>query len=168
MGLTRPGVVAFAFGVPGTILSNRRIAQIAEKLAKDLKAPIYTQRDVWIADLLKVKVEYTPEVIGKPPPTFRIVRGAIEWATRENLNELWVVAATPRLPRVLRDFSWAIDEFHDINIRVAEEMGFVPEEVWYSPDSRQKRTRSARDWQRAERVLNYLPPFLYKFIALHW
>jgi hypothetical protein len=87
-GTKEIGIVAFAFGVPNTILSNRRIAKIASEKAKELKTPVYTQLDVRIEP--EIEVEYTDEKPGNPPPTLRIARGAIRWAKRLGFKELWV------------------------------------------------------------------------------
>ena len=40
------GVVAFAFGVPHSITSNKRIASWAWEEARSLGVAVYTQRDI--------------------------------------------------------------------------------------------------------------------------
>jgi hypothetical protein len=102
------GIVAFAFGVPDSIWSNRAIAQIASIKARDLGAPIFTQLDVpipyWVA------ADRANEEAGNPPPTLRIAREAVLWAKLRSIEELWVVAAGPHLWRVVRDLKYAIHE----------------------------------------------------------
>lgn len=61
----KTAVVAFGFGAPETILSNKRIAFIASQKARELNAPVYTQLDVRV--LPRVKVEYIEEKPGNPP-----------------------------------------------------------------------------------------------------
>ena len=104
----KSGILPFAFGVPETILSNRRIAQIASRKAHELGAPVYTQLDIHIE--AGIEVEFTEEQPSKPPSTLRFARGAAQWARRKNLTDLWVVAAKPHLWRCVRDpiMDWQI------------------------------------------------------------
>ena len=158
------GIVAFAFGVPDTIRSNRRIAEIASKKAKELKAPVYTQLDVRIES--GIEVEYTDEKPGKPPPTLRIARGAVRWAKRLGLKELWVSAAEPHLWRCLGDLKEAVHETGmQIEIRAFKEIEEYPEDEWFCHDSTQRRTRSREAWDKRERILRSMPFFLYKRVT---
>lgn len=158
------GIVAFAFGVPDTILSNRRIAKIASQKAKELKTPVYTQLDVHIEP--EIEIEYTDEKQGNPPPTLRIARGAVCWAKRLGFRELWVSAAKPQLWRCLRDLEQAVREAGvQIKIRAFKEIEQYSEDEWFCPDSTQKRTRSREVWDRRERILKFMPFFLYRHIA---
>lgn len=162
--MAREGVVAFAFGVPATILSNRRIAEIASKKARELNAPVYTQRDVQIESGIAVK--FIEEKSGEPPPTLRIARGAVRWAKKKGISELWIVAAAPHLWRCKRDLSRAVSEMKSIIcVRVCNEITQYSESSWYCLDSMQARTRSAEDWWKRERILHKLPFFFYKLIA---
>ncbi|HXF43974.1 MAG TPA: hypothetical protein VNK70_00670 [Candidatus Paceibacterota bacterium] len=158
------GVVAFAFGVPETILSNRRIAEIASKNARELNGRVYTQLDIRIED--DVPVEYTEEEPGNPPPTLRIARGAVQWAKRRGLTELWVVAAKPHLWRALRDLQQAVREDGvQIEVRVCKEIERYPEDSWFCPDSVQKRVRSREAWNKRECIIKLMPFFVYKRVA---
>ncbi len=158
------GIVAFAFGAPYTILSNRRIARIASRKAYELDAPVYTQLDVNIE--LGIKVEHTEEELGNPPPTLRIARGAVQWAKQRRLAVLWVVAAKPHLWRVLRDLNQAICEAgENIYVRTCEEIEQYPEESWFCPNSTQKRTQSRKNWDWREKILKLVPFFVYKRVA---
>lgn len=158
------GIVAFAFGVPETIRSNQRIAQIASLKARELGAPVYTQLDVRVES--GIEVEYTDEKSGNPPPTLRIARGAVQWAKRHRLTELWVVAAKPQLWRALRDVEQAVREAGEkIEVRVCKEIEHYPEDSWFCSDSTQDRVRSREAWNKREKVLKLMPFFLYKRVA---
>lgn len=164
---TRRGIVAFAFGVPDTIRSNRSIAFVATFKARQLNAPIYTQADVKIFDP-SVLVFHTPEEPNSPPPTLRIARGAVSWAKHPDnrLTELWVVAAKPHLWRAERDLRQAVREAGGgIIVRICEEIKQYPERDWFCSDSTQERTQSQKAWDGRERVLKVMPFFIYKRVA---
>lgn len=163
--MAKAGVVAFAFGVPSTIRSNRRIGQIASRKARELGAPVYTQFDVLVGD--GIKTYYTEEQPGNPPPSLRIARGAVQWARRNFLDEFWVVAAKPHLWRCVRDLNRAIGETNDLaaRVRVCDEIEQFPEAEWFCSDSTRERTRSREAWDKRERILKLMPFFLYKFVA---
>lgn len=158
------GIVAFAFGVPDTIRSNRRIARIASQKAREFNAPVYTQLDVPVEPGIEVK--YTDEEFDNPPPTLRIARGAVQWAKRRGFKKLWIVAARPHLRRAFRDVKEAAREAGGkIAIRACKEIEQYPEDSWFCPDSTQDRVRSRKSWNKREQVLNLLPFFIYKRIA---
>ncbi|MCI0557032.1 MAG: hypothetical protein MN733_00940 [Nitrososphaera sp.] len=159
------GVVAFAFGVPDTIRSNRRIAEIASRKARELNGgSVYTQLDIRVEE--GVQVEYTQEEPGNPPPTLCIARGAVQWAKRLGLTELWVVAAKPHLWRALRDVQQAVrEDGARIEVRVCEEVEQYPEDSWFCPDSTQDRVRSREAWDKRENILKLMPFFVYKRVA---
>ena len=158
------GVVAFAFGVPETILPNRRIAEIASKKAQELNSRVYTQLDIRVED--GIPVEYTEEEPGNRPPTLRIARGAVQWAKRHELTELWVVAAKPHLWRALRDVQQAVREAGArIEVRVCKEIEQYPEDSWFCPDSTQDRVRSREAGDKRESIVKLMPFFVYKRVA---
>ena len=158
------GVIAFAFGVPETILSNRRIAEIASKKAREINGQVYAQLDIRVEE--GIPVEYTKEEPGNPPPTLRIARGAVQWAKRHGLTELWVVAAKPHLWRALRDVQRAVrEDGARIEVRVCKEVEQYPEDSWFCPDSTQDRVRSREAWDKRERILKLMPFWLYKLVA---
>ena len=162
--MAKEGVVAFAFGVPASIVSNQRIAQIASKKAKERNASVYTQLDVQIE--AGIAVEYTEEKSGEPPPTLREARGAVQQARKLGLEVLWIAAAAPHLWRALRDLKYAIKEARAaITVRTCEEISRYPEEEWYCSNSTQKRASSRREWQKRDRILKLMPMFLYKLVA---
>jgi hypothetical protein len=161
----RHGVVAFAFGVPWTIIPNLRIAEIASQLSRELDAPIYTQLDV--RPDRGLVVEYAEEAPGSPPPTLRIARGAINWAKQNWLTDLWVVAAKPHLWRALRDVREANKEAHmSLGILCPHsQIDQYLEYSWYAPASTQEHTRSREQWDKRDKVLKKTPFFIYKRIA---
>ncbi|MEK7086638.1 MAG: hypothetical protein AAB935_00060 [Patescibacteria group bacterium] len=157
------GIIAFAFGAPEIIWPNRRIAEIATKKAREINAPVYTQLDIRVEP--GIQVEYTEELCN-PPPTLRIARGAVRWAKRHGLTELWVVAAKPHLWRALRDVQQAVREDGvRIEVRVCKEIEQYPEDSWFCPDSTQDRVRSREAWNKRERILKLMPFFVYKHVA---
>ena len=158
------GIVAFAFGAPDTISSNRRIAEIASKKAHELGAPVYTQLDVRVES--GIQVEYIKEDFSKPPPTLRMARGVVQWAKRKGFTELWVVAAKPHLWRVIRDIQQAIREVKTrIKIHTCKEIEQYTEDSWFCPNSTQDRTRSRDAWDKREKILKFTPFFIYKHVA---
>ncbi|MBI2024599.1 MAG: hypothetical protein HYT03_00710 [Candidatus Harrisonbacteria bacterium] len=159
-----PGIVAFAFGAPWTIRSNRRIAEIVAKKAQELNAPVYTQLDIHVEQ--SIQVEYTQEDPGNPPPTLRIARGTVRWAERHGLTELWVVAAKPHLWRALRDVQQAVREAGaGIEIHACKEIEQYPEDSWFCSDSTQDRVRSRKAWRKRELILSLMPFCVYKCVA---
>jgi hypothetical protein len=50
-------------------------------------------------------------------------------------------------------------------IRAFKEIEQYSEEEWFCPDSTQERTRSREAWDKRERILKFMPFFLYKCIA---
>lgn len=109
---------------------------------------------------------YTEEEQGSPPPTLRIARGAVSWAERLKLEELWVAAAEPHLWRCERDLKYARDEVgSEIDIYICEDIRKYPEDEWFCPESEQRHTRSPEDWWKRERKLKKMPMFFYKRAA---
>ena len=159
------GIVAFTFGIPSTLPSNRRIAQIASTKARELNnAPVYTQLLIQVEP--GIPVNYTEEKLGNFPPTLRIARGAVQWAKQRKLTQLWIVAAKPHLWRALRDVRQTIRENKvQIEIHACQEIEQCPEDSWFCPDSTQERIRSRRDWNKRERILRLMPFFVYKLVA---
>jgi len=154
-------ITALAFGVPSTIAANEYIGAIASAKARALGAPVYTQLDVPIDP--GVEVMHTLEVPGEPPPTLRIARGAVALAKREQVGELWVVAAKPHIWRCVRDFKFAIRETDaELEVHVCEDINLILKNEWYCSDSAQARTRSRLAFWPREFVLRAMPMFLYK------
>jgi len=161
------GIVVFAFGAPKTIRSNTILGEIAARKAKKLNAAIFTQRDIVISE--EMNVEYNVEYIeekDKPPSTLKIAQAAIAWAIKNGIEEIIVVAASPHLPRVLRDMRMAISiNGAKIKVKVAEEIFLYSDNDWFCPDSRQIWTRNLIYWNIRENVLLYIPFPIYKIIS---
>jgi hypothetical protein len=158
-------VVAFAFGTPNTLRSNRHIAALASANAVALRAPIYTQRDVLpVAE--GVVVELTAERPPERVPTLRIARGAVDFARRRGVAVLWLCAAAPHLPRCRRDLAFAIREAAaEIKLREVEDPERQTEGYWFCAASTQADTRSAVLWRLRDTVLMHMPMRLYASVA---
>jgi uncharacterized SAM-binding protein YcdF (DUF218 family) len=157
------GIIVFAFGAPKTIRSNLILAEIAVKKSKELKAAIFTQRDIVISE--EMNVEYIKEK-DKPPSTWQIAQAAIAWASKNAIEEIYVVAASPHLPRVLRDMRMAISiNGAKIKVEVAEEIFLYSDNDWYCPESIQLWTRSKIYWKIRETILIHLPFSLYRLLS---
>jgi|SRR3989344_623184 len=165
------GVVAFAFGVPSTILSNQNIAWIAWRKARELGALVFTQRDVDVNanfQICSVDVDHVREESDNPPPTLRIAREAVRWAKQRGVTELYVVAAEPHLRRCVRDLMEADRELNGVYtlpIIFCGEISRVSDNDWFCSESTQERTRSRKAWNRRERILRMMPFWLYKRVA---
>lgn len=159
-------IVTWAFGSPSSLPSNRRLANIALKKARQLKASIYTQYDVPI-DIEegeeKVAVKY---LRGKNPPTLRLARAAVKWALEEGLTDIVVVAAEPHVMRCCRDLHDALREAKaSLVIHIASEVYSYSKEEWFCPQSEQARTRSEQQWEFRELLLSHMPKALYKRLS---
>ncbi|MBI4084936.1 MAG: hypothetical protein HY432_00245 [Candidatus Liptonbacteria bacterium] len=163
MNTVKSGIVAFAFGRPASISSNRRIAEIAAKNAREFKAPICTQLDIELSREFDVHRAW--ESPDKPPPTLRLARTAAYWATERGITHLWIVAAKPHLWRCERDLKYAIREAEaKVEVDVLEEVFESTSDEWFCQDSSQKHTRSRKEWEKRERILKITPLFLYNFL----
>ena len=164
-------MVAFAFGASSSvpIRPNSRIASIAQHKAEELGAPIFTQSDVNIwGSFDAIYIQEDPE--GPRPSTLRIAREAVSWAIGRDIKTLWVVAAnTPKKPhlwRCRRDLRYAVSEAGvDIRVVVCQEIGIYDKEEWFCSYSTQERTRSAKNWYRRERILRWMPMWVYKRVS---
>lgn len=159
------GVVAFAFGVPAGIRSNRIIAILAKQKAQELESPVYTQ--MGLCSGTGLDVEHIVETPDNLALTLRLARGAIEWARRRGITELLVVAARPALWRSVRDLKYAAQEAKaSIEVRACQtEIGRYPQAEWFCTDSVQLRTRSRLVWWLREILLWFTPMSFYKLIA---
>lgn len=164
--LTRPGVVAFAFGVPKTLRSNRLIGEIASAYARAEGALIYTQHDVPVES--GIDVTYIEQQRGEPPPTLRIARAAALWAKKKHIDHIWIVAAQPHIWRCERDLLRAFRETGtSIWMDRCREIDAIPipDSEWFCRESEQERTRSPGQWEKRERILRRMPFFIYKRVA---
>jgi hypothetical protein len=158
-------VVAFAFGAPNTLRSNRCIAEMASRAAKTLNAAVYTQRDVMPIEP-GIEVELTQENYPQRVPTLRIARSAISWARERGHDELWICAAKPHIARCLRDLHYAIEEANaEIALRLWETREQHPIGFWFCAESAQPDTRLRTIWQARDAVLMNMPMRLYATVA---
>jgi hypothetical protein len=161
----KTGLVAFAFGVPNTLRSNRSIAAAASAKAVDLGCPLYTQRDI-LPIAPNIELELVQEDYPRRVPTLRIALGAVRWAIDKGLGELWVCAADAHLPRCLRDVRFALQKANAaINVRVCTFAENYPPDYWFCEDSLQADTRKRWRWRVRDAILMNLPIRFYAFIA---
>jgi len=158
------GVVAFAFGTPVKIRANVMLAAIAQQKALARNIPLYTQWD--IASSVRTVDCTTIAQDAEPPPTLRIARGAMDWARKRGITQVWVVAAVPHMERVMRDLRIARSEQRvPVVLRRVQECYGLRYAHWFFNDSTQLRTRSKCFWAAREAVLRdtwELSPWLYK------
>jgi hypothetical protein len=158
-------VVAFAFGVPNTLVSNRRIAAIATKKAKSLAIPVYTQYDVTPMEL-GIEIVLTEENYPVRVPTLRIARGAVAWAKSRGIDKIWLCAATPHLSRAARDLGYAASQANlRITIEICEGIRECAYDSWFCRDSTQTDTRLKWVWCVRDSILMHAPMWLYAQIA---
>lgn len=161
----KSAVVAFAFGVPNTLRSNRCIAEMASRKAAALRIPIYTQHEV-IPVEPGVEVELTEEKHPERVPTLRIARGAVRWARRREIDEFWLCAAKPHLARCWRDLHFAIQESNaEIKVRAVQDTENHSNDFWFCSESMQADTRVRWRWQFRDAILMHMPMRLYSLIA---
>ena len=158
-------VLAFAFGTPNTLRSNRHIAELASRKARSLGAPIYTQKDVLPVEA-GIQIELTQEDYPVRVPTLRIVRGAVEWALSRQIDVIWLCAAKPHLARCWRDLAYALSEMNSrIEVRPVLDNSGQGDDFWFCPESTQLDTRHRSLWQIRDTILLHMPMRLYSSIA---
>jgi len=163
---SRIGVVAFAFGTPRDIRSNRIIGKFATREARERGALVFTQLDVPIGLDVSLDITYAKEERGSPPPTLRIAREVAKWMIRRDIDELIVVCAKPHMWRCKRDLSRVFkDEILVRPIRFCEEIKTSQNNVWFCYESTQKRTQTWWRWHWREIILKLLPFRIYSCIA---
>ena len=163
--MSKAAVVAFGFGVPHAVASNREIARLAGEWAGKVRGPVYTQLDVQLPR--GIDFVPTPEDPGHPPPTLRIARNAVRWAQRQGIEDLLVVAARPHLQRARRDVLEAVREQRaEITVYDCyQDVAGTSVDFWFSPYSRQWRGRWWIYWNVRDWILLHMPLWLYKWVA---
>ena len=160
-------VCAFAFGQPSSTRVNLYLASVAEKVAHDKTAPVYTQADIAIPPNgdCSFEVFYFLEEEGNPPPTLRLARWVAAQAQERGVERIIVIAAAPHLFRAWRDVYRACKERRlAIFIEVPAELEDNPRD-WFSPESSQERVHSWWKWWRREILLRMMPFWLYSRVA---
>lgn len=162
----KAGIVAFAFGAPDTLPSNRYIGEIACQKAVELGAPVFTQLDVPTTEM--VYRHPIREVLGRPPSTFQISLGAMEWSLEHELDVIYIAAAPPHIFRVQKDIVHAMAEKrHKVEVRFLDEIFAKAAQIeWFCQHSTQPWTRTPEAWQRRERQIGWIPRWLYKHVAV--
>ncbi len=162
--MPKNGIVAFAFGIPGSITSNRTISAIASKVAKEHQAPIFTQKGLINVDQ-GLEVEFVKEKITNPAATLDIARQAVTWAIQRGIQELWIVAALPHMWRCVRDLDFAVREAQaSIIIRIASEVSQYASHTWFCTDSEQTFHRDSKRWERSDHILRIMPMWIYVYL----
>ncbi|OGM97530.1 MAG: hypothetical protein A2735_02240 [Candidatus Yanofskybacteria bacterium RIFCSPHIGHO2_01_FULL_41_21] len=164
------GIVAFAFGKPSLIRSNRIIAGITAKKAMEDNAPIFTQEDIQFPEELNLSVTYIKDKYGKPPSTLQIAKKAVKWAEANFFENLIVVAAGPHMWRCLRDIRRVAREeagawYFGAEIYPHPGMCFYKKEDWFCMDSTQPWTATEKEWQKRDWAIQFMPWWLYKRMA---
>jgi hypothetical protein len=187
------GLVVYAFGTPHSNKSNQALAGYVLSLVRqrpEIRFRIYTQNDIqfWHTEYheYQLDVTYFPQLDDEEaPPTLRIARGAAQWAQHQ-VDEVFVVAATPHRRRALRDtqaafkeaaieipiycpkhdhpdftsFCVSFDDYAD-HVRAANS----DRNYWFDPDGTQFRAASRRYWNWREFWIRRAPYWLYRIVA---
>ena len=155
----KAGIIAFAFGAPHNIPSNKALAEIALKKAKELDAIIFTQYDVSLDE--NFNVVRPNEIMNCPPTTYELSFKAIEWAKKNEIRELWIVAAPYHTFRCLRDLHYvAWEKNFKVEIKTCDEVKNFTD--WFSRKSMQWWTQSSLHWWLRELPILFTPMPLYK------
>lgn len=152
----KSGVLAFAFGVPFTLYSNKEIARVSSEIAEGGGYPILTQELVPVTPGLDVQRVLEPPESDVYASTFYIAKQAIVWVRDKEVTTLHVVAADVHLWRCIRDLRWvALDEWVPIEL--------VPHAVpvGWQKSSWQAHVKSPWLWYRREILLRMMPKWLY-------
>jgi hypothetical protein len=183
------GLVVYAFGTPCSNSSNSALAGYVQNLIQkspEIRFRIYTQNDIQFEDTECLNVAYFPQLHDEAaPPTLRIARGAAQWA-RHQVDEVFVVAATPHRWRALRDTRKAFQEavvnipiqlmkfhqpdyMHDKGLFSYDYQakGIIGDDTsyWFDPNGTQIRAASRSHWEKRERILRFMPYPLYRIVA---
>jgi len=162
---SRRGIVAFSFGRPKTIRSNRAIAQLARERALLTGAHVFTQKDVPIDPDIRfgglVFANQIYETI--PPSTLDVSIQATRWIDRNKIDTLEVVAAGPHMWRAHRDMCEVLYD-HKPKVTITK-VAVVDDDSWFCADSLQWFTRSRKLWELRERLLRKFPFPIYEAIV---
>lgn len=155
----KSAVVAFAFGSPFTLSSNKEIARVASEIAEDVGCPVFTQELVPVTPGRDIRHVIEPEN-DYFASTFSIAQQAISWADGADVKRLYVVAAHVHIRRCMRDLRW-------IALRKWSNIVFLsrPVKVSWQEGSWQKRVRSPWQWYPREYLLRALPMWLYERVT---
>lgn len=159
------GIVAFAFGVPSSIIANRTIGDIASIHAENYNFPIYTEPLIPIKNGLNV--QFFDGGFNKPVSLFDLACAAADWAIYLGLEQIIIVTARPAVRRSKRDLKWALKKkgASRISIKVSPGISAYPLKFWFGCDCALARARYPLVWYLREMILVPMPMFLYKWAA---
>ncbi len=162
----KEGIVGFAFGKPRSIPANNIISMIVSRKARKLKAPAFIQFDILILDP-EIEVFYAKEYSHQDITTYEVASQAINWAIKNNIKKLYIVAAPPHLFRVTGDFDYISKEKNaEIEFQICKEVyNKKYKSNWFCEMSKQWWTRRKIFFWVREMALLFMPIFLYKKIA---
>lgn len=172
MNRKRNVVLVFAFGAPKGIVSNKRLAMKAYLSSEILRAPIFTQRDVGVAN--KSNVIFVEDLIGKSYiSSLDIIETFLKIARKKNWQRVWIIAAPQHQWRCLRDLKRVLAGGNikmeiipcSVACSVIFEKDWYDEKNWYDKNSVQWWTRSPLKWWLREIPLRLMPWWLYKKIT---
>lgn len=158
--MTDIGIVAFAFGMPRNLPSNRKIAILARAQMRNRGAIVYTQQ---VVPLNADQHTTIPEELAGTPSTLHIAQGAATWARELGLVEVIIICAGPHAWRCRRDMKEALNH-EKINATILVNPSGGPSPCFYK-ESEQWWTRTAWQWNVREIFLRCLPFWLYAKIT---
>ncbi len=169
----KEAVIVFAFGCPSRIESNIILSYIALNKVKELEeknkvAIIFTQYDVAIPEEnIKVKVVRPNEIMNNPFTTYELSIKAIEWAVKNEIKKLWIVAAPCHFTRCLRDITYVTEQKKaKIKFQTCQEIyQKTYSNDWFCKGSKEWWTRSSWLWWPREIMLLLTPIYFYKKIT---
>ncbi len=167
--------IIFAWGIykddeilsPNTFLSLIACKESKYWLEIGHRYPIYTQRDITIpTEQYNGGVEYIEQAsLNKPPSSYAIAAGAVEWMIENGYEKADIYAAPPHMKRCLRDMENAARE-RNLNISLFPSRRLSELELaWFSKESKQLRTQWRIVWIIRETMLRIMPWWLYKKIT---
>ncbi len=162
-------IVAFAFGRERSIVSNLTIGLISEEKSKEIlkkgkEVFIFTQYDlpIFFHDY-NLEVIRPNEIMNKPPSTYHLAEKAIEWAEKNEIKKIWIVAAEPHLLRATRDITYIAEQRQQkINFRICNKEIESYKNCWFCQNSKQWWTQNRYKWWLREFILLLIPIFFYK------
>ena len=161
--MEKEGIVGFAFGKPRSLPANNIISMIICKKARELNAPVFIQFDILVLDP-GIEVFYTKEYAHQDITTYEVASQAIDWAIKNKIKKLWIVAAPPHLTRCTRDITYMAEQRNaEINFRICQETYHkIHSEDWFFKRSKEWWTRNKLFFWIREIFLIFTPIYFYK------
>jgi late competence protein required for DNA uptake (superfamily II DNA/RNA helicase) len=160
-------IVAFAFGKPRLLVPNLVIGVICKEKSEEIlkqgkDVVIFTQYDVPIFNE-NFEVIRPDEIMNQPPSTYLLAEKAIEWAEKNEIKKIWIVAAEPHLLRATRDITYIAEQRQQkINFRICNKEIKSYKNCWFRRNSKQWWTQNKYKWWLREFILLLIPIFFYK------